>query len=92
MAASAQLRDRLSVSRTHPLAFMADVLTLEDGRSYGDALDDWQRADFEALADGPAYAYISRPRGHSKTADLAAFGLHHLLTTPGARVPVFAFD
>ena len=92
MAASAQVRDRLAVWRSDPLAFMTDVLTLEDGRSYGDALDGWQREDFEALAGGPAYAYISRPRGHSKTADLAAFGLHHLLTTPGARVPVFAFD
>ena len=49
----------------------------------GDVIDDWQARDFEALdpawmrvaglpADGgPSRAWLERPRGHSKTADIA---------------------
>lgn len=92
MAGSVATADRLAVWRSDPLAFFRDVLTLEDGRSFGVALDGWQREDFEALASSTCNAYVSRPRAHSKTADLAAFALHHLLTTLGARVYVFAFD
>ncbi len=56
-------------------------------RRFGDAQDDWQREDFAALdgsllqcagrrplptgADVPGRAYLERPRGHSKTTDLA---------------------
>lgn len=89
---SAAVADRLAVWRSDPLAFFRDVLTLEDGRSYGAALDDWQREDFAALAASTGNAYISRPRAHSKTLDLAAYALHHVLTTPGARAYGFAFD
>ncbi|KKL53730.1 hypothetical protein LCGC14_2272530 [marine sediment metagenome] len=74
------------------LADFLDDLTLEDGRSYGRNLDDFQRADFEALATGIPAAYLGRPRGHSKTMDLAAYALHHIVTTPGARAYAFAVD
>ena len=88
----ASVATRLGVWRSDPLAFFTDVLTLEDGRSYGAALDPWQRDDFRALASSTHNAYISRPRAHAKTSDLAAFALHHVLTTPGARAYGFAFD
>lgn len=68
-----------------PAAFRAELLVDVDGsvRRFGDVMDDWQRADFAALdpallqaagrAAGPAKgrAYLERPRGHSKTTDLA---------------------
>lgn len=51
-------------------------------KSLEDALDPWQRADYEALdagwrrlltgeGDGKLRAYLERPRGHSKTMDIA---------------------
>jgi phage terminase large subunit-like protein len=67
-------------------------LTLEDSRSYGRNLDDFQRADFDALATGIPSAYLGRPRGHSKSMDLGAYALHHIVTTPGARAYAFAVD
>jgi phage terminase large subunit-like protein len=62
-----------------------DALRIDaDGEAVplGDVLDDWQRTDFEALdpawqrlagqdTDGPKRAYLERPRGASKTTDLA---------------------
>jgi len=69
-----------------------DSLTLEDGRSYGKSLDDWQRQDFAEIATGVSGAYLGRARGHSKTMDLAAYALHHITTTDGARAYAFAVD
>ena len=51
-------------------------------RRLGNCLDPWQQTDFEALdpgwcmvagqdVDGPLRGYLERPRGHSKTLDLA---------------------
>ncbi len=68
-----------------PAAFRADLLVDVDGtaRRFGDVMDDWQKADFAALdpglkraagrskADAKMRAYYERPRGHSKTTDLA---------------------
>jgi Phage Terminase len=70
-----------------PASFRADLLLDVDGtvRRFGDVQDPWQRADFTALdpalmrASGrkpdsePARmrAYLERPRGHSKTTDIA---------------------
>ena len=69
-----------------PAAFRADLLVDVDGvvRRFGDAMDPWQRQDFAALdpalmrcngrgddADARTRAYLERPRGHSKTTDLA---------------------
>ncbi len=72
-----------------PAAFRADLLVDVDGlaRRFGDTMDDWQRQDFAAL--DPALqraagvitnevktrAYLERPRGHSKTTDLAVIAV-----------------
>ncbi|MEW4564241.1 terminase large subunit [Bremerella sp. JC770] len=66
-----------------------------DGMSMplADALEDWQRADFEALdlswirvcggpSQGPQGAWLERPRGHSKTSDIAAQVAYALLASP----------
>ncbi len=70
--------------QTDPAAFRAALLIDADGtpRRLADVLDEWQAEDFTALdpgwrrvagqrADGPLRAYLERPRGHSKTLDLA---------------------
>lgn len=69
-----------------PTAFRADLIVDVDGsaRRFGDVIDPWQRDDFAAIDgalmrsagrasrhDGPMRAYLERPRGHSKTTDLA---------------------
>lgn len=68
-----------------PAEFRAQLVIDADGgpRRLADCLDDWQRDDFAALdggwrrvvglaADGAKQrAYLERPRGHSKTSDLA---------------------
>ncbi|QDT56277.1 Phage Terminase [Caulifigura coniformis] len=68
-----------------PSAFRDDLLIDVSGsvRRLGNSMDDWQGADFAALdaglarcngrSDRPARlrAYLERPRGHSKTTDLA---------------------
>ncbi len=67
-----------------PAAFRSALLIDADGRPrrLGALLDDWQRADFAALdpgwqqvvgqqTDGPLRGWLERPRGHSKTLDLA---------------------
>ena len=69
-----------------PAAFRADLMIDVDGtaRRFGAVMDDWQRDDFAALdgalmraagrSDEPATmrTWLERPRGHSKTSDLAA--------------------
>ncbi|HUY91388.1 MAG TPA: terminase large subunit [Pirellulales bacterium] len=77
---------------TDPAAFRQHLLIDGDAgpRRLGDCLDPWQRADFEALdpgwrrvaglaGDGPQRAYLERPRGHSKTSDLAVMATWVLL-------------
>jgi len=69
-----------------PAAFRADLLIDVSGDvcRFGDVQDDWQKADFAALdpallrcagrsdaADAKMRAWLERPRGHSKTHDLA---------------------
>ena len=71
---------------TDPAAFREALLIDANGRAkkFGESLDDWQRQDFEALdpawlqlaghsSKQPRYqrAYLERPRGHSKTTDIA---------------------
>lgn len=80
---------------TSALDLMA-MLVLEDGRSWGDAAADFQWADAEAIfaADGPRWHFVTRPRGGSKTTDLAGVALCWLATEApsGARGFVFAGD
>ena len=68
-----------------PATFREDLIVDVDGvaRRFGDVQDDWQRADFASLdpallrctgrsdSDAKMRAYLERPRGHSKTTDLA---------------------
>lgn len=68
-----------------PSAFRDNLTVDVDGiaRRFGDVQDDWQRADFSALdpalmrctgrsdTEARMRAYLERPRGHSKTTDLA---------------------
>lgn len=59
------------------------------------ALDDWQRADFEAMdpalvrvcrgpQEGPDGCWLERARGHSKTTDIAIQVSYLLLSSPSA--------
>lgn len=82
-------RRRLAKLKTDPAAFRESILVDCSGRSIelSKVLDPWQREDFEALDNGwkriaglhsgdcTARAYLERPRGHSKTTDLAVQAL-----------------
>lgn len=55
-------------------------LVLEDGRRWGDAAEPFQWQDARAvLSGGWRQAYLTRPRGASKTTDLAGIGIAALL-------------
>ena len=67
-----------------PAAFRRALLIDRDGKPtpFAAIMDDWQDWDFRVLddgwkrvagqgGDGTLRAYLERPRGHSKTADLA---------------------
>ena len=71
-----------------------DLLTHEDGRSYGRNLDPWQREDLLAWFEAKQlYQWWERPRGHSKTQDAAAVSLVELvLGRPGSRIYFAATD
>lgn len=72
------------------------ALVLDDGRRWGEAATDWQRADAEAIldVDGAPYSFLTRPRGGSKTTDVAAVMLAILLeqAPPGSRSYWLAVD
>ena len=55
-------------------------LVLEDGRRWGELAIDHQKDDAEAIntLDGPRLHFLTRPRGGSKTSDLAAVALSWL--------------
>ncbi|HEV2810806.1 MAG TPA: terminase large subunit [Acidimicrobiales bacterium] len=59
-----------------PLALLAS-LVLDDGRRWGEAATAFQWADAAAIVaeEEPRYHYLTRPRGASKTTDLAGVGL-----------------
>jgi phage terminase large subunit-like protein len=76
------------------MAFRREQIILEDGRPFGEAMDDWQAEDFAAL-DDPAHqhAYLERPRGHSKTGDLGTEAVTELmLGRPGSQLFCAAAD
>jgi hypothetical protein len=58
-------------------------LVLEDGRRWGQVATTWQRADATAILDpgegDPRYHFLTRPRGGSKTVDLAGVTLAALV-------------
>lgn len=79
--------EMLVEARRSPVEFW-DHLLIQAGPNvvrYGESMDDWQRADLEAIVpgwrymsrvtsacEGPRRAYLERGRGHSKTTDIAA--------------------
>lgn len=82
--------------RTDPAAFRS-VLLIDCGdaaRRFGDVVESWQVEDFAALDravlrvcgyghdDAPTRAWIERPRGHSKTLDLAVLATWLLIFPP----------
>jgi hypothetical protein len=73
------------------MAFRED-LVLPDGSRFGEAMAEFQRRDFQAL-ERHRFAYIERPRGASKTTDLAAEAVVELfLGPPGGRLYAAAVD
>jgi phage terminase large subunit-like protein len=61
-------------------------LVLEDGRLWGDVAADFQFEDARRILDGegPPYSFLTRPRGGSKTTDLAGMTIAFLVTLPAA--------
>lgn len=87
--------ERVEAWRRDRMRFRVEMLRLPDGRSYGASLEPWQRADFEALDQREKYPNASmwRPRGHSKTSDVAAEAVCELfLGGPNARLYCAAVD
>jgi phage terminase large subunit-like protein len=71
-------------------------LRLADGRMLGEAAEPFQKDDAEAILadDGPRLHCLTRPRGGSKTTDLAAVAIAALLEQlpAGGRAYAFAVD
>lgn len=86
------------MSAAHERAFaLLCALVLEDGRRWGDAAVDVQRADALAILDpGSAtpYHFLTRSRGFSKTADLAGIAIAAMLAqlANGSRLFALAAD
>jgi hypothetical protein len=58
-------------------------LVLEDGRLWADAAEPWQWDDAQAVLDGEVpFHFLTRPRGGSKTTDLAGLSIAWLLSLP----------
>lgn len=75
-----------------PVAFRA-ALMVDAGRAapvrFADVIEPWQAADFRAtdpgwrvVGDAKLRCYLERPRGHSKTSDLAMMVAHRLAFAP----------
>lgn len=63
-------------------------MILEDGKAWGEVASDHQRLDMEAILrprPAPPLHYCTRPRGGSKTTDIAAMALALLATDMPAR-------
>lgn len=92
--------DEIKLWLNEPMAFIENVLILEDGRSYGEAMERFQRNFFEAvfavLPDRrPKHRliYDERVRGASKTEDCAAAAIADLVTGPrGTKLYAVAGD
>jgi len=52
------------------MAFRREYINLESGEPFGTKMEPWQAEDFQAIDEGQ-HSYRERPRGHSKTFDLA---------------------
>jgi len=76
------------------LAELRAQLVMPDGHLFGDVLAPFQRRDFGELDNGKhRHAYLERPRGHSKTSDIAAEAVCELFLGPkGGRLFAAAVD
>ncbi|MDB5963492.1 MAG: Phage terminase large subunit-like protein [Massilia sp.] len=74
---------------------LLSALVLDSGALWGETATDWQRADAAALLDhgpdAPRLHFLTRPRGGSKTTDLAAVALAALVTQAPTRSTSHAF-
>ena len=71
------------------------ALRLEDGRRWGSVAEPWQVEDAKAILDttGPRRHFLTRPRGASKTGDLAGVSIALMLEAPpSSRSYAFAAD
>lgn len=83
--------------RRSPARFRRHLLIDVHGEAvrFGSHLDDWQREDFESLDEAWMYAaklsnrrpvkrrgYLERPRGHSKTTDIAVMTMWAIMAAP----------
>jgi len=70
-------------------------LVLEDGRLWGDVAAGFQLEDARRilLGEGPPYSFLTRPRGGSKTTDLAGMSIAFLVSLPaGSQLDWLAAD
>ena len=66
-------------------------LVLETGKRFGEVATDFQRADAEAvLGNVCPNHFLTRPRGDSKTGDLAAMNIAVALTQAPARARMYS--
>lgn len=79
----------------NPLDLIA-ALRLESGATWGDTAEPFQWADAEAIFDpgGPVWHFLTRPRGGSKSTDLAAvlLGWVTCVAVPGEHGYIVASD
>ena len=80
----------------HAALVLLSSLVLDNGKRWGDAAQPWQWLDAVAILDerGTPYHFITRPRGGSKTTDVAATLIAVMLLQMGnsARLYVLAAD
>ncbi len=70
-------------------------LVLEDGGLWGDVAADFQLEDARRilLDEGPPYSFLTRPRGGSKTTDLAGMSIAFMVSLPaGSQMDWLAAD
>jgi len=79
-----------------PMALLAGLVLDDEGTSWGEKAEGFQRADASAILTGtapddPRLHFLTRPRGGSKTTDLAAVLLVVLLTQAPRRSTSHAY-
>lgn len=86
----------MSATTLDPMDLLCALILDDDGTQWGDIAEPWQRADAEAILTGtapddPRLHYLTRPRGGSKTTDLAAILIVVMLTQAPRRATLHAY-
>ncbi|HTL42443.1 MAG TPA: hypothetical protein VL294_13310 [Pseudolysinimonas sp.] len=86
----------MSAPSLDPLALLAGLVLDDEGTAWGDVAEPFQREDAAAIITGirpadPRMHFLTRPRGGSKTTDLAAVLLVVLLTQAPRRSTSHAY-